>query len=83
MLEALACGTPVAALPVQGPIDVVGGSGVAVLDQDLRKAALPALRIDRAQCRAFAEGHSWRAGFIALQCPFRIGGGVALSSGAA
>ncbi len=26
MLEALACGTPVAAFPVQGPIDVVGGS---------------------------------------------------------
>jgi glycosyltransferase involved in cell wall biosynthesis len=86
MLEALACGTPVAALPVQGPIDVVGGSGVAVLDEDLRKAALLALRIDRARCRAFAETHSWRAAteqFIALQCPFRIGRGVALTSGAA
>jgi glycosyltransferase involved in cell wall biosynthesis len=86
MLEALACGTPVAALPVQGPIDVVGGSGVAVLGEDLRKAALLALRIDRAQCRAFAEAHSWRAAtdqFIALQCPFRFGGGVAVSSGAA
>jgi glycosyltransferase involved in cell wall biosynthesis len=72
MLEALACGTPVAAYPVQGPIDVVGGSAVAVLDDDLRMAALHALRIDRAACRAHAERYSWRAAtlqFIALQVP--------------
>lgn len=35
----LACGTPVAAFRVQGQIEVVGGSGVAVLDEDARKAA--------------------------------------------
>jgi len=72
MLEALACGTPVAAFPVQGPIDVVGGSAVAVLDEDLRKAALHALRIDRTRCRAYAEHYSWRAAtvqFLALQQP--------------
>jgi glycosyltransferase involved in cell wall biosynthesis len=72
MLEALACGTPVAAFPVQGPIDVVGGSEVAVLDEDLRKAALQALRIDRSECRVFAQRHSWQAAtaqFIALQRP--------------
>jgi glycosyltransferase involved in cell wall biosynthesis len=70
MLEALACGTPVAAFPVQGPLDVVGGSGVAVLDEDLRKAALAALRIDRALCRRHAERFSWKAAtqqFIELQ----------------
>jgi glycosyltransferase involved in cell wall biosynthesis len=70
MLEALACGTPVAAFPVQGPLDVVGGSGAAVLDEDLRKAALAALRIDRATCRAHAERFSWKAAtqqFIDLQ----------------
>lgn len=70
MLEALACGTPVAAFPVQGPIDVVGGSGVAVLDDDLQKAALLALRIDRGECRRYAERHSWRAAtqqFLGLQ----------------
>jgi glycosyltransferase involved in cell wall biosynthesis len=74
MLEALGCGTPVAAFPVQGPIDVVGGSSVAVLDEDLRKAALNALRIDRQSCRAFAQSHSWRAAtsqFVALQHPLR------------
>jgi len=61
LLEALACGTPVAAYPVQGPLDVVGGSGVAVLDEDLRKAALAALRLDRHACRAYAERFSWAA----------------------
>jgi glycosyltransferase involved in cell wall biosynthesis len=61
MLEALACGTPVAAFPVQGPLDVVGGSAVAVLDADLRKAALSALRIDRALCREHALRYSWKA----------------------
>jgi glycosyltransferase involved in cell wall biosynthesis len=72
MLEALACGTPVAAYPVQGPIDVVGTSDVAVLDEDLRKAALRAMRIDRGRCREFAQRYSWRAAteqFIALQTP--------------
>jgi glycosyltransferase involved in cell wall biosynthesis len=70
MLEALACGTPVAAFPVQGPLDVVGGSDVAALDDDLQRAALLALRIDRSQCRAYAERFSWRAAtsqFAALQ----------------
>ncbi len=72
MLEALACGTPVAAYPVQGPLDVVGGSNVAVLDEDLRKAALAALRIERGACRTYAERFSWRAAteqFIVLHEP--------------
>jgi glycosyltransferase involved in cell wall biosynthesis len=60
-LEALACGVPVAAFPVTGPRDVVGGSGVAALDEDLRAACLRALAIPRAACRAFALGRSWEA----------------------
>lgn len=60
-LEALACGVPVAAFPVTGPSDVVGGSGVAVLDEDLRAACLAALAIPREACRAFALGRSWEA----------------------
>src|SRR5688500_8748466 len=58
LLEALASGTPVAAYPVQGPIDVVGNSDVAVLSEDLREAALAALRIPREKCRAYAERFS-------------------------
>jgi len=72
LLEALACGTPVAAYPVQGPLDVVGGSDAAILDDDLRRAALQALRIDRGRCRAWAQRYSWRAAteqFIAQQVP--------------
>ena len=69
LLEALACGLTVAAYPVEGPRDVVGGaapggSDVAVLDEDLRKACLAALELRRnprqVTPRAFAEGRSWR-----------------------
>ena len=59
MLEAMACGTPVAALPVTGPIDVVVDGETGVLDQDLGVACRKALRLDRAACRRFAERHSW------------------------
>jgi glycosyltransferase involved in cell wall biosynthesis len=59
-LEALACGLPVAAYPVHGPIDVIGSHPVGVLDEDLRAAALRALAIPREACRAFALGFSWR-----------------------
>ena len=61
LLEALACGTPVAAFPVTGPRDVVGNARVGVLDADLRAAALAALALDRGECRAHAEQFSWRA----------------------
>ena len=61
LLEALAAGVPVAAYPVPGPKDVIGGSGVGVLDEDLRMAALAALSIPRDTCRAFALKRSWEA----------------------
>jgi glycosyltransferase involved in cell wall biosynthesis len=59
MLEALASGVPVAAFPVTGPTDVIGESGVGVLKDDLRAAALEALNIDPVRCRAHAETFSW------------------------
>ena len=61
LLEALACGTPVAAYPVTGPIDVIGDSPAGALDEDLRMACLRALKIDRTVARAHAEHFSWRA----------------------
>jgi glycosyltransferase involved in cell wall biosynthesis len=63
LLEALACGTPVAAFPVTGPLDVLGGArgAIGAVDTDLRHAALAALSCDRAACRAHAETFSWRA----------------------
>lgn len=59
LLEALACGVPVAAFPVMGPRDIVGDSGAGVLCDDLRQAALDALRIPGERCRARALQFSW------------------------
>jgi glycosyltransferase involved in cell wall biosynthesis len=61
ILEALACGTPVAAYPVQGPRDVVGGASIAALDDDLTAACMRALKISREAAREFALTQSWRA----------------------
>ena len=60
LLEALASGVPVAAFPVTGPMDALGGSDVAVLDMDLKKAVIEALLIPRERCRAFALTKTWR-----------------------
>jgi glycosyltransferase involved in cell wall biosynthesis len=63
ILEALACGTPVAAFPVTGPKDVFADAAgtIGAVNTDLRLAALAALDADRAACRAHAERYSWRA----------------------
>jgi glycosyltransferase involved in cell wall biosynthesis len=61
LVEALAAGVPVAAFPVPGPLDIVGDSGCGALNEDLRAAALAALEIPRARCKAFALGHGIRA----------------------
>ncbi len=60
LLEALASGLPVAAYPVAGPADVIGGAPVGALDDDLRAACLAALKLDPQACVAFAAGHTWR-----------------------
>jgi len=59
LIEALACGLPVAALPVPGPLDVIGTSGAGVLDTDLRAACLAALEIPREEARAHALTFTW------------------------
>ena len=61
LLEAMACGTPVAAYPVTGPLDVLTDPRVGEMDTDLRLAALAALEGDRTACRVHAETFSWRA----------------------
>lgn len=61
LLEAMACGCPVAAYPVTGPIDVIGPHGPGALRDDLQEACLAALDIDRAEVRRHAERYSWAA----------------------
>jgi glycosyltransferase involved in cell wall biosynthesis len=65
ILEAMAAGTPVAAYPAPGPIDLIPGSGAGALaptaTEGLREACLECLKLDRGQVRAFAETFSWRA----------------------
>ena len=59
LLEAMACGLPVAAYPVPGPRDVVRNGATGVLDEDLATAVRGALGLDRAACRRQALEHSW------------------------
>jgi glycosyltransferase involved in cell wall biosynthesis len=59
LIEALACGVPVAAYPVPGPLDVVEDGVVGALDEDLGAAVKRALHMDRDACRAHAEQYTW------------------------
>ncbi|WP_028603423.1 glycosyltransferase family 4 protein [Ottowia thiooxydans] len=60
MAESMACGTPVAAYPVPGPIDVVGhASPGGAIDMDLRAACLAALGKPRDGVRRHAEQFNW------------------------
>ncbi|MET0588549.1 MAG: glycosyltransferase family 1 protein [Novosphingobium sp.] len=69
VIEALASGVPVAALPVAGPLDILGREGrgvhgdfdarVGVLDDDLAIAIHGALQLDRKDAAAFGALHSW------------------------
>lgn len=61
LVEAMACGIPVAAYPVEGPIDVVAHGKSGILDRDLTRACFNALALSRAEVRAHALGYSWES----------------------
>lgn len=60
IVEALACGTPVAAFPVAGPIDIVTDR-VGALSEDLPRAIDAALLCERRDCAARGAEFSWEA----------------------
>jgi glycosyltransferase involved in cell wall biosynthesis len=47
MIEAMACGTPVAAYPCQGPEDVIDEGVTGCMNDDLKQAVKDALMLDR------------------------------------
>jgi glycosyltransferase involved in cell wall biosynthesis len=67
IIEALACGTPVAGYPVPGPLDILGADGhglpagprVGAVDTDIAAAMQLALTADRGACAAYGAGFSW------------------------
>lgn len=63
MLEAMATGTPVAAYPVDGPLEVLGSQGHSVdggaLDDSLHQAWCRAVKVSRHEARARSECFSW------------------------
>jgi glycosyltransferase involved in cell wall biosynthesis len=60
MIEALACGTPVAAFPTQGPLDVLTEE-VGAMDENLEQAIACALTRDRTACAEYGRSFSWKA----------------------
>ncbi|KRA81522.1 glycosyltransferase family 4 protein [Altererythrobacter sp. Root672] len=77
MIEALASGTPVAAYPVPGPIDVLTAES-GCLAESLGEAISGALQLDRARCRAHGRSFTWEAStdqFLAAltpECPPQV-----------
>ena len=59
VIEALAMGLPVAAFPVPGPLDIIGGTKIDVLDWDLKKSIKKALKVDKKDCINLAQKYTW------------------------
>ncbi len=59
LLEAMACGLPIAAYPVTGPIDIIQAGTTGILDDNLAHAVHAALQLDRSACVNYAQQHSW------------------------
>ena len=59
MLEAMACGTPVAAYPCQGPLDVIDEGVTGCMNEDLRQAVTDALKLDRTKVLEGSQRWTW------------------------
>ena len=61
MIEAMACGTPVAAYPVTGPIDVVDQGQTGWLNEDLFQAVENAIKLDRKNVCEYSQKWTWQS----------------------
>ena len=71
MIEALACGTPVAGYPVTGPVDILTPE-TGAMAEDLSVAIAEALTRDRAACATYGRSFTWEASaaqFLAALVP--------------
>lgn len=59
IIEAMATGTPVAAYPVTGPIDIIPESKAGHVNDDLRQACLDCLELNREDAVSHAQNYSW------------------------
>jgi glycosyltransferase involved in cell wall biosynthesis len=60
MIEAMACGTPVAAYPVQGPLDVVEQGVTGFMEEDLATAVYRCMGLNRDTVLAGSQKWSWQ-----------------------
>ena len=60
MIEAMACGTPVAAYPVQGPKDVIDQGITGVMDKDLKSAVDKCVQLNRTQVWEGSKRWTWQ-----------------------
>ncbi len=60
IIEAMATGTPVAAYPVHGPIDIIPNSKAGIVDEDLRAACLACLDLKRTDAAKHAKKYAWK-----------------------
>lgn len=59
MIESMACGTPVAAFPVTGPLDVIEQGVTGAMDNNLEKAIDSCLKINRKKVIKHSNKWTW------------------------
>ena len=59
MIEAMACGTPVAAYPAPGPMDVIREGSTGFMEKDLSTAVYRCLGLDRDKVLEYSMEWSW------------------------